>query len=600
MDAGRSQRRRLPVTFVGHVDHGKSTVIGRLLADTGRLAAGKMAAVRTLCEQTGKPFEYAFLLDALKDERTQGITIDAARCFFRGETRDYLFIDAPGHIEFLRNMISGAARAEAALLVIDAGEGVRENSRRHATLLGLLGIEHVIVLVNKMDLVGFERAAFEAIAGTFRAFLGELGLVGAAWIPVCARDGDNIARPSARTPWYAGPTVLGALEALEDRPGGEEGPLRLPVQDVYRFAAGGDRRRIVAGRVASGRLAVGDELLFLPSGKRSRVATIEVFHGEAPTVAAAGVSTGLTLAEQIYIRRGEIACHPDRPARVAGSIRASVFWMAHQPLEQGREYKMKLGCGETPVVVEAIERTLDAADLSVGGAADRLARHGVGDVVLRCRRSLALDVASQATETGRFVLVDSYEIAGGGIVREVLEDAIDAYRRAARVRELKWIAGGLDAAARRVRYGHGPALVMITGPVDSGRKDLARDLERRLFEAGRHVYYLAIGSVVHGVDLDLTGDPAHAEEHLRRFGEVAHLLLDTGLIVVATARDLGRRDLESVAALVEPDPVVTVGLGAGYAGDPFVQVPLAAYPPHAEAHARILAALENAGVIPRS
>ena len=589
-------RSRMPVAFVGHVDHGKSTVIGRLMADTGRLPEGKIEAVKALCEQTGKPFEYAFLLDALKDERAQGITIDSARCFFEGEQRDYLILDAPGHIEFLKNMITGAAHAEAAVLVIDAAEGVRENSRRHGTLLGLLGVGSLVVVVNKLDLVDYRASVFESIVQEYSAFLQKIGLTATAFVPVSAVRGDNVVQRSAHTPWYEGPSVLEALEALPRAPSGVEGYLRMPVQGVYKFTDQGDRRRIVAGRVVSGHVRVGDPVLFLPSGKRSSVASIEQFAGSPPDRAAAGCSTGFTLTEQVYVRRGELACHPDHRAPVAGRIRTSVFWMARAPLEVGAEYKMKLGTAEAPVVVDSIEKTLDASDLSSGGKADRLPRHGVGECILHCQRGVALDPAAICAETGRFVLVSDYEIAGGGIVREVLDEEIDTYRREAAQREARWIPGGVQSDERARRSGQRSALIVITGPVGSGRKNLARALERQLFDSGRNVYYLAIGSVVHGLDLDLGGGVEDAEEHLRRFGEVVHVLLDAGLLVIATARNLGRREIERLKVLVGSTPVVSVGIGETSSEESGATVSFDAAPPVELASTKVVVALEQAGV----
>ncbi|HEX2251161.1 MAG TPA: GTP-binding protein [Gemmatimonadales bacterium] len=266
------------IVIVGHVDHGKSTVIGRLLADTHSLPEGKLEQVRAQCELNSKPFEYAFLLDALKDEQAQGITIDAARVFFKSRRRHYLILDAPGHIEFLKNMITGAARAEAALLVIDAAEGVQENSRRHGYMMSLLGIRQLAVVVNKMDLVGWDRGVYDRIVREYGAFLSQVGIEPACFIPVSARSGDNIAEPSDHLPWHQSPTVLEALDAFRSEPPPIDRPFRMPVQDVYKFTKQGDDRRIVAGTIDTGTVNVGDAIIFYPSGKKSRVKTIEAFN----------------------------------------------------------------------------------------------------------------------------------------------------------------------------------------------------------------------------------------------------------------------------------------------------------------------------------
>ena len=271
-------RQQMNIVVVGHVDHGKSTVIGRLLADTGSLPEGKLEQVKATCERHSKPFEYAFMLDALKDEQTQGITIDSARCFFKSDKRDYIIIDAPGHIEFLKNMISGAARAEAAVLVIDANEGIQENSRRHGYMVSMLGIRQVIVCVNKMDLVGYSEQVYNNIVTQFTRFLSKVNIVPKTFIPISAREGDNMVEVSDRMPWYAGSSLLETIDAFEKEKPDIDKPFRFPVQDIYKFTAHGDDRRIIAGRVQSGTVNAGDKVIFLPSGKKSTIASIEGFN----------------------------------------------------------------------------------------------------------------------------------------------------------------------------------------------------------------------------------------------------------------------------------------------------------------------------------
>src|SRR5712691_5373001 len=253
----------LNIVIVGHVDHGKSTLLGRLYADTGSLPEGKLDKVQAICRQQGKEFEFAFLFDAFLEEQEQGITIDTARTFFAWQDRHYIIIDAPGHKEFLKNMISGAARAEAALLVIDAQEGVKEQSKKHGYLLSLLGVRQVAVVVNKMDLVSYRQGVFETIEKEYRAFLSQLKVTPERFVPVSAKLGDNIANPSANMPWYSGPTVLDSLGLFRKETERDKQPLRFSVQDVYKF----DARRIIAGRIATGRVKVGDRLVFSPSNK---------------------------------------------------------------------------------------------------------------------------------------------------------------------------------------------------------------------------------------------------------------------------------------------------------------------------------------------
>ena len=391
-----AQRDQMNVVIVGHVDHGKSTVVGRLLADTGALPQGKLDAVKRECERTGKPFEYAFLLDALSDEQDQGITIDTARCFFKSDTRDYIIIDAPGHIEFLKNMISGAARAEAAVLVIDAKEGVRENSRRHGYILSMLGIRQVIVCVNKMDLIGFREATFHAIEQEYRAFLEGIGAVRAAALHPGERDpGENLAARGGGMPWYTGPTLLETLDGLAKAPPKVDQSMRMPVQAVYKFTSRGDDRRIIAGRVEAGQVRVGDKVVFSPSNKVSTIKSIEGFNTPPRDRIEAGWSTGFTLAEEIYVTRGEVMSHSDRAPLVSTRLRTNMIWLGKKPFVGGRDYKLKLGTAAVPVRIHRILKVIDASELGSVLEKDHIGRHDVADVILETRQPVAFDLTGR-------------------------------------------------------------------------------------------------------------------------------------------------------------------------------------------------------------
>jgi bifunctional enzyme CysN/CysC len=563
---------QMSIVVVGHVDHGKSTVVGRLLADTGVLPQGKLEQVQETCRRNGRPFEYAFLIDALKDERSQGITIDAARVFFKSDRRRYLINDAPGHIEFLKNMVTGASRAEAALLVIDAQEGVRENSRRHGYLLWLLGIRKIVVLINKMDLVGYSQTVFEQVRAEYAAFLASLGVQPQAYLPVSGLAGDNISNPGTNMPWHHGETVLEALDAFESELPPDDQPFRLPVQDIYKFTLFGDNRRIVAGGVASGSARVGDELIFYPSGKRSTIASIEGFNEPTREQVTAGQPAGLTLSEQVYIQRGEIAARVGEPApRVSTRLRASLFWLGKKPLLLGGEYILKLGTARVPARVEAIHRIIDAGREDLAGGEDALAaeltqveRHRVAEVSFKLHRAAAFDLTSDAKETSRFVLVENYEICGGGIILEDLPDAQKWARELVVERNFKWIRSLLTAEQRAEHYNQRAALVLITGEQGMGRKRIANQLETALFTSGKIVYYLGIGSVIHGVDADLSGQDPHEarREHIRRLAEVAHILLDAGLILIVTAIELTQADLDLIRTVVNGREIPVVWVGA--------------------------------------
>lgn len=549
----------LNIVIVGHVDHGKSTLLGRLYADTGSLPDGKLEKVQAICRQQGKEFEYAFLFDAFLEEQEQGITIDTARTFFIWKGRQYIIIDAPGHKEFLKNMISGAARAEAALLLIDALEGVKEQSKKHGYLLSLLGVRQFAVIVNKMDLVGYRQDVFEGIEKGYREFLAQFKAVPERIIPVSAKLGDNIVSRSPAMPWYAGPTVLDTLSLFKKETARSEQPLRFPVQDVYKF----DARRIIAGRITAGRLKVGDQLVFSPSNKRAVVKTVEAFNVEPPPVEArAGQSIGITLDEPIFVERGETATHQEFLPHVSTAFRANLFWLGKRPLELGRRYQLRIATKEVECEVSMIHRIVDTMDLNQQQGGTSVGKNQVAELTVRTKYPVAFDLSSSFEATGRFVLVDEYDIAGGGIVTELVRDEQDVLREEARRRDFAWIKGEVSAEERAQQYGHRAAVVLFTGGRHTGKSFLARKLEARLVADGRHAYLLDGENLRRGLDADLSReDASHTAEMARRYGEVARLLIDTGLIVVSTTNPFGtgyREATQAIRTLVHPAPVIAV------------------------------------------
>jgi bifunctional enzyme CysN/CysC len=554
---------------IGHVDHGKSTLIGRLLADTDSLPQGKLEMVREQCRRNAKPFEYAFLLDALKDEQAQGITIDSARCFFKSARRDYIIIDAPGHVEFLKNMISGAARAEAGLLVIDAKKGVRENSRRHGYLMSLLGIRQIAVCVNKMDLVDFRQEVLEAIRREYSEFLDRVGIQPMEFIPISATEGLNTVARGPHMPWYQGPTVLEAMDGFIKESHPLDKPLRFPVQDIYKFTEQGDDRRIVAGRIETGWVAVGDEVVFYPSGKRSTIASIEEFNAPPLSRAEAGRSTGVTLTTQIYIKPGELMCKVGQtPARVTTKLRVTLFWVGRQPMIKGKRYKMKLAGTRVPVWLTAISSVMDASKLTTDTTKQEIERHDVAECVLETLKPVACDLAADAPQTGRFVIIDNYEIAGGGTVLEAPQTSNTLAERRVQAREKAWDRSRITPTARSSRYNQRATLVLIAGPAGAGKADLAKQFEEQLFRSGRMVYYLGLSNSLLGVDSDLELGRAEAvvpreerDECLRRLGEVSHMFTDAGLILIATISDLDDFDLDVIETLNKPGDLLVVNVG---------------------------------------
>lgn len=562
LDLNQTKLENMSIVIVGHVDHGKSTIIGRLMADTGSLPDGKLEQVRERCRRNAKPFEYAYLLDALKDEQEQGITIDSARCFFKSESRHYIIIDAPGHIEFLKNMVSGAARAEAALLVIDAKEGIQENTRRHGYLLSMLGIRQVCILVNKMDLVDYSEDVFNQIVYEFSSFLKEIGLTPTEYIPISGFNGDNIIAMSVEMPWYKKRTVLEALESFHALAPEVEKSFRMPVQGVYKFTADGDDRRIIAGTIESGKVQIGDKVVFYPSGKSSYVKSIESFNTSSKKVIECGNAAGFTLTEQIYIKRGELAVlDNDTKPCVAKRFRANLLWLGKDPLVMGREYSLKIGSSKTTVQIEKIIRVLNTSSLEHHETL-QVDRHEVAECILLADHPIAFDLAEENIVTGRFVLVDDYNIAGGGIILEALSDYQTVLRNQVTTRNYKWAQSDISEEQRATKYKQNSALVIITGPKDSGKKCFAKKIEKKFFEEGKIVYFMGIANVLYGVDADIKiSRRPNREEHIRRLAEVANIMLDAGMILIITAIELSHDDLDIITTSIDMEKITIVWCG---------------------------------------
>jgi bifunctional enzyme CysN/CysC len=591
-------KQRMNIVIGGHVDHGKSTIIGRLMADTHSLPDGKLEQIKALCERTAKPFEYAFLLDALKDEQAQGITIDSARVFFKTEKRNYIIIDAPGHIEFLKNMVTGASRAEAALLVIDANEGVQENSRRHGYMMSMLGIRQIAVLVNKMDLVSYQRDVFDRIVREYTDFLRQVNIEPAAFIPVAGREGQNIAERSPAMPWYQGHTVLQMLDAFRTEPQPTEAPFRMPVQDVYKFTKQGDDRRIIAGTIDTGTISIGDEVVFYPSGKKSRVKSIEGFNRPAKTRAEAGEAAGFTLQEQIYVARGEMAALANQPRpKVTTRLKVNLFWLGKHPLVTKKDYLLKLGTVRVPMRLEEVHRVIDASDLSTKDQKQRIDRNDVAECTIKLNRAIAFDLADEIAATSRFVVIDDFEIRGGGIIREALPDRQTWVRDKVLLRNYKWEASIIPPERRAEKYNQRSMLMLITGEVETDRKSLAKSLESRLFEDGKVVYFLGIGNVLYGVDADIGRKEENRQEHMRRLAEVANLMLDAGVILIVTAAELTQEDLELIKATVDPDRIETIWVGDQVTTDLTCDLQLTDPEQESERVDRVKALLQDKGVI---
>ena len=544
------QRSQLKLVIVGHVDHGKSTLVGRLLHDTHSLPDGKMEAIQASCKKRGMPFEWSFLMDALQTERDQGITIDTTQIWLRTLQRDVVIIDAPGHKEFLKNMITGASQADAALVLIDAKEGIREQSKRHGYLLHLLGVRQIAVLVNKMDMVGYDEKIFRQIERDYRDYLQTVGVEPTCFIPISARDGDCISEHSKQMPWYKGESVTRMLDVFRVAEPEDHQPLRFPIQDVYKF----DERRILAGRIESGTLKVGDTLLFSPTNTRVKVASIESWPlaSNAVTEASAGQSVGITLTDQIFVERGHVASHVESAPVITNFFRARIFWLGQKPLEVDKRYKIKLATTEIMAEVRAIEHVIDSDTLEQVKATS-VTRGNVAEVTFRTRGIVAVDDFNTNARMGRFVILQDYDVAGGGIIS--LEGVFD--QRASASPEVKSknifdVDFGVTPQQRALVNGHLGGILWFTGLSGSGKSTIAKLLQKRLFDKGYNVFGLDGDNIRKGLNRDLGFAPQDRSENIRRVGEVAALFAQAGTIVISSFISPYREDRRRVRTIA-PD-----------------------------------------------
>ena len=408
-------QENLKFVVVGHVDHGKSTLIGRLLYDTNSLPPDKMDEVRRMSEMSQGEPEFAFVMDHLEEERKNRITIDTAQIFFKTYKRDYVIIDAPGHKQFLKNMITGSTLAEAALLLVDAEEGLREQTHRHAYMLSLLGVKQLLVVINKMDLVGFSEERFETVRGEITARLGEFGLEVLEVIPISARLGDNVASRSEKLSWYSGGTLLEGLDQLQCAKTVEHSVLRFPVQDIYEI----EGEKVVAGRVASGTLKEGQELVFHPSGKSATVDYIKELDGRRAE-AEAGRSIGVVLKNggvMHALKRGEIGCDPTATPAVSNTMVATVFWMSGAPLQKGDVLDLKCATQQVVGTVRKISDRLDSSTLELlESEAEELRETEVAKLTIKTSEYICTDAFEKVAEMGRFVLMRDNDTVAGGVL----------------------------------------------------------------------------------------------------------------------------------------------------------------------------------------
>jgi bifunctional enzyme CysN/CysC len=543
-----AQRELLRFLTCGSVDDGKSTLIGRLLYDSRLILDDQLAALTKDSRKhgtTGEEIDLALLVDGLEAERQQGITIDVAYRFFQTPRRGFIVADTPGHEQYTRNMATGASNSSLAVILIDARKGVLVQTRRHSIICSLLGIRDIVVAVNKIDLVGFDQDHFDRIVGDYVAFASTLGFRSIVPIPMSARYGDNVTQRSGNTPWYHGPTLLEHLETVEIEQGLAEKPFRFPVQWVNRPNL--DFRGF-AGTVASGRIAIGDQVVVASSGRASHVARIVTAEGDLP-IAEAGQAVTITLADEVDVARGDVlAPAADRPA-MADQFAAHILWMDEEAMLPGRTYLMRIGNLWTQASVTAIKHRLDV-NTQDEHAATTLALNEIGFCNLSAAQRIPCDSYADNRATGAFILVDRYtnRTAGAGMIAFPL-------RRAANIHHEDFL---VDKRARAALDHQKPVVLWFTGLSGSGKSTIAKLVEKELHRAGRHTYSLDGDNLRHGLNKDLGFTAENRVENIRRVGEVAKLFVDAGLIVLCSFISPFRAERRMVRDLLDAGEFVEV------------------------------------------
>jgi bifunctional enzyme CysN/CysC len=553
----RHQRKSL-LRFItcGSVDDGKSTLIGRLLHDTRQILDDHLAALEADSRRVGtqgEEIDFALLVDGLDAEREQGITIDVAYRFFTTDARKFIVADCPGHEQYTRNMVTGASTADLAVILVDARKGVLTQTRRHSYLVHLLGIRHLVLAVNKMDLVGYDQAAFDAIVGDYAAFAASIGVESFVAVPISGLRGDNITTRSARTGWYDGPTLLEHLERVPvDAAGAQARPFRMPVQWVNRPNL--DFRGF-SGLVASGRVRAGDPVRLLPSGRTTRVARIVTRDGDLPA-AVAGQSVTLTLEDEVECARGAVIAAADAPPEVADQFEATLVWMADEPLVAGRAYWLQLGTESVSARVQPPKYVINVNTLE-HVAAKTLELNGIGVVQLAVDRPIAFEPYAQDRDLGGFILIDkaSNATVAAGMIRFALR----------RSQNVHWQALDVTRERRAELKNQAPAVLWFTGLSGAGKSTIANLVEKKLARMHRHTFLLDGDNVRHALNRDLGFTEADRIENIRRVGEVARLMTDAGLIVITAFISPFRAERQMVREMMQPGEFVEI----------FIDTPLA-------------------------
>ncbi|WP_027967627.1 sulfate adenylyltransferase subunit CysN [Halomonas halocynthiae] len=533
----------------GSVDDGKSTLIGRLLFESKLLFEDQLATIEADSKKygtQGDEMDFALLVDGLAAEREQGITIDVAYRFFSTDKRKFIVADTPGHEQYTRNMVTGASTADAAILMVDARRGILTQTRRHSYLMSLIGTRHIVVAINKMDLVDYSKERFDEIAEEYRGFAKQLGLSNITFIPMSALKGDNVTEPSPSMPWYHGTTLMGYLETVElDDELLQHEPFRMPVQWVNRPNL--DFRGF-SGMVASGTIHPGDAIRVQPSGMSSTVKQIYTFDGDLDE-AVAGQSVTLLLDDEIDISRGDVISRLDAPAEIADQFETTLVWMHDEPLLPGRPYLMKIGTQAVAATVTDIKYQVNVNTLE-HTAAKQLDLNAIGICTLSLDRSVAFDAYDKNQDTGGFILIDrlTNNTVGAGMLHFALRRSQNIHMQHV----------DIDKSARALTKSQKPAVLWFTGLSGAGKSTIANLVEKKLHAAGQHTYLLDGDNVRHGLNRDLGFTDADRVENIRRVGEVARLMVDAGLIVLTAFISPFRSERDMARELMDEGEFIEV------------------------------------------
>jgi bifunctional enzyme CysN/CysC len=507
--------------MVGDVDAGKSTILGRMLVDLGQVTPQKLAELENQSTRRGVPIEYSFLLDAFQLERDQAITLDISRIWLRMPERDYVFVDAPGHRELIRNLLTGASEVDAAILVVAEDEGITLQTRRQALFLQWFGFKEILVAINKLDLAEDAETAFAQRKAEVRSFLEQLGIAPIDILPIAARDGDNIAEGSRRWPWWKGETLLEALEKLRAHTPQASGPLRFVVQDVYRRGA----NRIVAGRIDAGTLRAGERIVFWPLQTDAVVTAIHRWPADVSD-ARAGDAVAISLDERVFVDRGAVASYPGDGPGLGHALQATVVWLGADPAMAGDAFRLRLGTRDVSVTLQRIDEVIDPDSL-VGKPGETVSKGDVAVVTLASRELIAADDDLDDTSIGRFVLMHGTSVVAGGRVRSIIGRPRSEGATAVLAQLFSF-----TSEEPRTRNGHAGGVFWLTGLPSAGKSTVAMAVQRMLFDRGRHVYVLDGDTLRTTLNVDLGFSEEDRSENVRRTAAVAGALADAGLVVI--------------------------------------------------------------------